>query len=148
MEKYIWHPEFRLYFLMGCMLSAILIGLVKNAIFNLFAFDLQEGFAFEGLPNFPNYNLDSLVTSDVYPLQREERQPVLIFPNPATDEIWVSNLEESMTCQIIDVTGNIVEILKPGMNHAFQISHIPSGVYFLKTLSGNPPLDYSKFIKY
>jgi hypothetical protein len=61
---------------------------------------------------------------------RKEKQ--LIFPNPTTDNIYISNLKEGVTIKIFDINGRVVLETKYSDKNPINISSLASGVYQIK----------------
>ena len=80
-----------------------------------------------------------------YPLGAPQlrMQTLNIYPNPAVDEINVVLSVENNTVAIYSSVGKLMEkVLVAGTEYKFDISHYPSGIYFVKT--GN---EIGKFVK-
>jgi hypothetical protein len=59
-----------------------------------------------------------------------------IYPNPVNNELYISGIEYVSSIQILDITGkNILE--KSVQNNKVDLSHLTSGVYFIKIQNGN-----------
>jgi hypothetical protein len=79
---------------------------------------------------------------------KDEKETLLITPNPASDYITVviQNIEPLQSIQFLDIFGNRVlnvETIHELSLQRIDVSILPSGVYFLK-LNNQPPV---KFIK-
>ncbi len=95
------------------------------------ALELPE-YNYDGLPNSPffetppaNYSCDSITpTSEIIEF-------INLYPNPAINQISISNSHDFQTYHIIDITGKIV--LKGTLNDKsiITVSSIPDGIYFL-----------------
>jgi hypothetical protein len=60
-------------------------------------------------------------------------EDLLIYPNPASDELFISSSSEIIEMQMIDITGRIVYIeRKPTQLVKIPVRDYSSGVYFLK----------------
>ena len=74
---------------------------------------------------------------------------IKVFPNPAQDiiNIELRNLEESMTVELIDVSGNL--LFKKVFTNQVQIkiSDIPPGVYFTRIIKEGKILHSTKVMK-
>lgn len=61
---------------------------------------------------------------------------VVVYPNPATDHIYVTSDNEIARLEILDQVGREVCSFAPGINsQTVDISTFPSGIYFLRTRS-------------
>lgn len=89
------------------------------------------------------YGADVTVTTGTLGVDNFEFNTIKIFPNPASDFITISGLENKDNFRVFDVLGN--EILKGAIidNGEILIKKFPSGLYFLKFDNGNT----IKFIK-
>ncbi len=56
---------------------------------------------------------------------------IRIYPNPATDYIYFSGLNENVSVKIIDLKGRIL-ISSQKAESGINVSHLPSGLYFLQ----------------
>lgn len=61
-----------------------------------------------------------------------------IYPNPASDKIYINNLDEFKEFSILNISGGIIhnQILKPFLNQV-AIQHLPSGMYFISLKRDN-----------
>lgn len=71
---------------------------------------------------------------------------VIIYPNPATDFINVLSKEVIADYQLYDIFGKSVN-LKPVINNSIDISHLATGIYFLKLKSVDGKQRIFKIIK-
>jgi photosystem II stability/assembly factor-like uncharacterized protein len=65
---------------------------------------------------------------------------IKLFPNPATHEVYVTNLPNQVyncTVQIISVVGNIVKTIQLLGNNKIDVSDVPSGLYFISIQHNN-----------
>ena len=80
-----------------------------------------------------------------------------VFPNPATNEITITNYEleinnEQLTMnnvEIFDIYGRKISshhLIPSSSNHLINVAHLPSGIYFIKVTS-NQKSSVQKFIK-
>ena len=66
----------------------------------------------------------SNVTSDF------EAENIIIFPNPVSDNVFISCALENVTLELIDIHGRIIKSLE---NNSYNdLSIIPSGIYCVK----------------
>ena len=74
---------------------------------------------------------------------------ISIYPNPATNEIKISNLSsEENQITIYNLLGQQVKNISVSneQNHTINISDLPSGIYML-TVSNNKKINCKKFVK-
>ncbi|TVR40349.1 MAG: T9SS C-terminal target domain-containing protein, partial [Bacteroidia bacterium] len=93
-----------------------------------------------------------LVESDedvsVEPIDTAEK--IKVYPNPASDQLYVANIENAESLRVIDLLGNtlLIETLDNNQGDVtLDISQLKSGVYFLLT-SGAGTTQTIKFIKH
>ena len=56
----------------------------------------------------------------------------IIYPNPATDIVFISTKKMSGTIKILDIAGNLIKTIVPGSNEIeFDISAFDNGTYFV-----------------
>ena len=80
-------------------------------------------------------NRDSITfsfTVSKYPngINEDGSYRLIIFPNPATDKLYINNLPQDATLSVTDMTGRILNL--PVANHQIDISSLPSGIYCLR----------------
>lgn len=67
----------------------------------------------------------------------QQRQKVIIFPNPANDKVSISGLQNPVEeLQIYDVTGGLVKTFNAISGSTYDVSEVSPGIYFLKISSG------------
>jgi hypothetical protein len=72
---------------------------------------------------------------------------VTLYPNPATTDIRLSNIEPNSRVQIIDIKGKTIKSVKLNNSVTVNISDLENGVYFVKVYSTDNSTSVSKFIK-
>jgi hypothetical protein len=79
---------------------------------------------------------------------RHAQLPVSIYPNPASSELMVSNLEKTkMDIRVTDISGRLVlELNSSESNTTLNISALKAGVYGIEIYSAGK-VAHSKFIK-
>ena len=61
-----------------------------------------------------------------------EDKRILIYPNPATDNITISNIEAGTTIVLTDLLGNVlIETKAQSDSTPMDLSHLPNGIYFV-----------------
>jgi hypothetical protein len=69
-------------------------------------------------------------------INNQERNKIVIEPNPATNTISISNIEsEKYSVEIFDMIGN--SILKVSNQRTIDISFLASGIYLVNVQQGN-----------
>jgi hypothetical protein len=94
----------------------------------------------------------NLVTS-VNTEEKAENESLLIFPNPAKEELYISYpllVGRSLAVEIVSITGKVVYRqavdIPEGKNHFVDISTFPNGIYLYRSYHENTVLT-AKFIK-
>lgn len=71
-------------------------------------------------------------------LSENEMATFTIFPNPATEQVTISNLEAGSTVVLVDVTGKIVsQVVSNSTTVTIETANFTSGVYFVRVSSLN-----------
>lgn len=91
---------------------------------------------YAGLPNLPHFNIpgpntecDSLVSATL-PISYEE---ISIYPNPASNSIYIESLVGDEQYSILDMLGRTLSQGKlGGISAEIDISHLNNGIYFLR----------------
>ena len=84
----------------------------------------------------PNSNLLTFEKSDTILLPHTVATEVVklnrieIFPNPATSQIFISGIDENYAVEFINSLGEPYTLKKISNNY-YDVSHLPSGLYFL-----------------
>ena len=60
------------------------------------------------------------------------KENISIYPNPATDVLYITGTTKESMVQFISVTGAVVYQKKISGNTSIDITHIPAGLYFVK----------------
>lgn len=99
-------------------------------------FDAPNGFYLPNAPNsgsgtyIINYSYNSLSNIDFI-----NEDKIIIYPNPANDEITIQSNQDIENYQLIDLTGKV--ILSQSNSNSINVSSINPGMYLLKILSNN-----------
>ncbi len=83
-------------------------------------------------------------------IEEEDRYAMTIFPNPATDMLWVRGTEGTAYLQVLDATGRmvhdvVVNAMAPGNSLLLLPSHLSNGRYLLRC-TGETGTAVSSFI--
>lgn len=71
-------------------------------------------------------------------LNENELAAFAIYPNPATEQVTISNIEAGSTVTLVDVTGKTVsQQLSNSTSVKLQTSALTSGVYFVRVMNNN-----------
>ena len=93
-----------------------------------------------GTIDFWQYTPDSLPSG----VRAIDESSISIYPDPATDRLYISGLPESATHTISDMTGRICST--PSSGREVDVSTLPSGVYLLRIQDGSGFV-VKKFVK-
>ena len=78
-----------------------------------------------------------------------ENQNIVIYPNPTLGKIHITLSENANSCQILNLTGNVVEeIVVSSPRLELDLNHLPSGVYLIKVQMVDGKMDYKKVVKH
>lgn len=77
-----------------------------------------------------------------------EKRTVLLYPNPASDFVYLENLENDLLFSNFEIFNSLGEIIKGGTlnSNRIDISQLPLGVYYLKLFTRDRIL-CQKFVK-
>lgn len=83
--------------------------------------------------------------------EKKEKKPMHLFPNPTYDYLsFVDLIEPNSTIEIFNETGQLLisqKLIDTGQEHKINVNNLPAGVYFVRLISSNQMIYYSKFIK-
>jgi hypothetical protein len=82
---------------------------------------------------------------DATDINKNSYNKIAIYPNPATNELIIENLSLEEDVHILDISGRVIETVKPVCRNATQIidlTSLPKGSYIIKAGSFQ-----SKFVK-
>ena len=105
---------------------------------SLYSFSLGDRRSLAGMPNIPNYNLGAVVGSVCDSLtgiyEMSEKNKILVYPNPAGNEITISNLQKYklMEIKLYNVEGTLIMFQRPNDEAVsrLNVQHIHNGIYF------------------
>lgn len=60
------------------------------------------------------------------------RYNISIFPNPVTDVLYITGVEETQLLEILSLTGAVIYQKEISADAGLDIRHIPAGIYFVK----------------
>jgi pimeloyl-ACP methyl ester carboxylesterase len=83
------------------------------------------------LPNVWNYMLTSATTLGTNAIEALNKK-ITVYPNPASSEIKISNLEKETPIEIFNSVGQIVLKRKIQKDETVSIENFVNGIYFLK----------------
>lgn len=68
-----------------------------------------------------------------------EQAPIRVFPNPSTNLIYIEGIA-NQTIYLYNIIGKIVYSQPYKNNESINISHLSSGIYFIKGIHNNQPI--------
>jgi hypothetical protein len=109
----------------------------------------------DGLPNLPNYRLGREVGSacdTVYTNIKEEgiRKEVSIYPNPATDKLYISiaGIKEPLTILLLNTLGQeVASYALAQKEQEISLTNLPKGVYYCRVLGREGAYFATKVVK-
>lgn len=87
-------------------------------------------------------NANTLTTSTFDSIKK-----IKLYPNPASDFIYFSNLDDTSQIEIYDVNGKLVFEKNILFDNKINIVNLNSGIYIIKFLDNHNKMTYKKFIK-
>ena len=88
--------------------------------------------------------LSNLVSNNVGISEQPQTVELEVYPNPATDGIYIQSDENVINIDVTDLTGRII---LSGNEKNINISSISSGTYLIKVTTQAGKIGYQKFIK-
>lgn len=76
-----------------------------------------------------------------------DKSSIALYPNPANNEVTISNIQGDFSYKIIDVTGKIAKSENKQTSSTINISDLKSGVYFIDVTNAENIKSTSKLIK-
>ncbi|MGB0403110.1 MAG: T9SS type A sorting domain-containing protein [Salibacteraceae bacterium] len=86
------------------------------------------------------YAFDSVLTSPTqklpwYSIEEYDGKPVVIFPNPASNQINIQSEEKFKMATIFNMTGKLIKEENLNENQTLDVTQIPKGQYILELVS-------------
>ena len=77
-----------------------------------------------------------------------ENQNIAIYPNPTSDKIHIVVSENACRCQIMGLTGNVLQEITPSSpDFDLDLSGLPSGMYLVKVQFADGKMAFKKVVK-
>jgi hypothetical protein len=155
-------PDVRLYFINSngrsdAQLKSLNPDDVENISFGLVGFSGAQSFT-QTIPNniditaydtvffyclrftefwdYGSYTPFSSANCSVLSTESVELNNISVYPNPASDKIFISNLESNnVQIRIFNVLGKIVHQQKNNLENGISLSRFPKGIYMLQIVS-------------
>lgn len=82
-------------------------------------------------------------------LNQQDKLKLVLYPNPATNMVWLKNINASdvVYIQLIDMNGRILKSITPGSSLQIQTNHLSSGTYSIKIKKKDGTMEVRPFIK-
>jgi hypothetical protein len=74
-------------------------------------------------------NIARIKTKDIFQLN--------IFPNPATDVVYINADKQLNALELISANGQLIKSFKPNSTNIYKLTDVKRGVYFLKIITSN-----------
>jgi uncharacterized delta-60 repeat protein len=123
---------------------------------SVYAVELKEDSAMTGVYvggqftqfNGIEQNNLALLHEEVLDTQSHTTGNILVYPNPATDRLFVSTPENgnSATVKLTDTTGKVIKNTEPANDNGIDVSGLATGVYFAEIKFGDTT-EVKKIIK-
>ncbi len=90
---------------------------------------------------------DSILVENCTEINSYHEPNLIIYPNPATDNLYIQGISEKAYVYIYDMAGKLIyKIQVDESSLIINVANFPSGVYLLKIInSENPPFLYKLF---
>ncbi|MFN4123062.1 MAG: T9SS type A sorting domain-containing protein [Flavobacteriales bacterium] len=75
----------------------------------------------------------------------ENEQNILVYPNPAKNQIWLKGINEAAQVQMLDIKGRLIQSWHRVNDVPLYISGIPAGIYLLQVQT-QEKLHYAKVV--
>lgn len=124
------------YVLAGKTVMTHNLGAVSNVMSSFF--DPFEISTFQNRIEFLETSIDYLLNGPLG-ISNEELNSVQVYPNPASETLTISSVDDNLSFEVISTTGRIE---MTGNGKQINIGQLPNGMYFLKTENG-----IAKFVK-
>ena len=73
---------------------------------------------------------------------------LLIYPNPANNELTISSTQTIKSLQVMSVTGEVILVFKPNSNKTqINISSLSDGIYVLRVQDAKDVISHTKIVK-
>lgn len=67
----------------------------------------------------------------------EQNSELIIYPNPATSQVYISGMLSGMTVECYNINGSLLKSeLSNGSDFVMDVSSLPNGIYLLRIISG------------
>ena len=84
---------------------------------------------------------------ELYELVKEFSKPIVIYPNPAKDNLYISSDKKINKLKLYDVQGKLILKKNFERKEVLNISHLKSGTYFIEIIQENGEKVVEKIIK-
>lgn len=94
-----------------------------------------------------DYDDVTLPGNDMIPLITQYSDPVIVYPNPVKDELYISSNKLNNKVCIYDVKGKKILAKKFDKNIEVEFSKFPQGTYVIQVTQGNGHIETKQIIK-
>ncbi len=100
-----------------------------------------------------NPGLEKIMSDEVQAVLRQGEKTFMIYPNPATDVLFVEFLEQAevgITIELMQTNGSILRSFRlppDSFKHELPIGDLPEGLYFMRVNIGGQDTEVVKMIK-
>ena len=78
-----------------------------------------------------------------------DNQNFIVYPNPTSGKVYVTLSETPVRCQILNLTGNVVEeTVVSSARFELDLGHLSSGLYLIKIIMADGKSTYGKVVKH
>lgn len=91
------------------------------------------------------FYFDDLKLRDINGIGKQTMKNIDVFPNPASDVLYVENIEDIVSLKVYSMNGNLIRESHENVN-SIDLKNVPAGFYTLIINGWNGQIYYSKFI--
>jgi hypothetical protein len=82
-------------------------------------------------------NNGSIAYSNIARIKTKDIFQLSIFPNPATDVVYISTDKQLNAVELLSANGQLIKSFKPNSTNIYKLTDVKRGVYFLKIITTN-----------
>jgi len=92
-------------------------------------------------------NTVNLTDTGALSINEVEKSQFTVYPNPANNDVTISNIQGDFSYKIVDVSGKIAKSNNKQASNTINISDLNSGVYFMEITNSDNRKSTTKLIK-
>jgi len=92
-------------------------------------------------------NTVNLTDTGALSINEVEKPQLTVYPNPANNDVTISNIQGDFSFKIVDVSGKIAKSNNKQASNTINISDLNSGVYFMEITNSDNRKSTTKLIK-